>query len=86
MDFVKLLDNAKIDYVVVSGYIAIVFGRPRGTEDVDIFIKGNIKNLIPLISKNKFEIINCREDEADEFIKTYAIRIARENQVFPNIN
>jgi len=57
MDFVKLLDNAKIDYVVVSGYIAIVFGRPRGTEDVDIFIKENIKNLNPLISKNEIPTV-----------------------------
>lgn len=27
------------DYVIVSGYVAILFGRSRGSEDVDIFIK-----------------------------------------------
>ncbi|HKZ39362.1 MAG TPA: hypothetical protein VJ044_00280 [Candidatus Hodarchaeales archaeon] len=27
------------DYVIVSGYVAIFFGRSRGSEDVDIFIK-----------------------------------------------
>jgi predicted nucleotidyltransferase len=27
------------DYVIVSGYVAIFFGRSRGSEDVDIFLK-----------------------------------------------
>ncbi|MBI4451268.1 hypothetical protein HY642_04805 [Candidatus Woesearchaeota archaeon] len=27
------------DYVIISGYVSIFFGRSRGTEDVDIFIK-----------------------------------------------
>ena len=27
------------DYVIISGYISIFFGRARGTEDVDMFIK-----------------------------------------------
>jgi hypothetical protein len=26
------------DYVIVSGYVAILFGRARGTEDIDLFI------------------------------------------------
>lgn len=28
-----------VDYVIISGYVSIFFGRARGTEDVDIFIK-----------------------------------------------
>jgi len=31
--FVKALS---CDYVIVSGYISILFGRPRTTEDIDI--------------------------------------------------
>lgn len=27
-----------VDYVLISGYVSIFFGRARGTEDVDIFI------------------------------------------------
>lgn len=27
------------EYVIVSGYVAIFFGRSRGSEDVDLFIK-----------------------------------------------
>lgn len=27
------------DYVIISGYVSIFFGRARGSEDIDIFIK-----------------------------------------------
>lgn len=37
--FVKILGRLEIDYVVISGYIAILFGRSRNTEDVDLFIE-----------------------------------------------
>ncbi|HLD41949.1 MAG TPA: hypothetical protein VJB06_02850 [archaeon] len=37
LDFIKILEkHAK--YVIVSGYVAILFGRSRGTEDIDMFI------------------------------------------------
>jgi len=37
--FISVLDKCKIDYVIVSGYIAILFGRSRSSEDIDIIIK-----------------------------------------------
>ncbi|RLG68789.1 MAG: hypothetical protein DRO07_03090, partial [Candidatus Iainarchaeum archaeon] len=39
LKFVKVLDSLEIDYVIVSGYVAVLFGRSRTTEDVDIFIE-----------------------------------------------
>lgn len=38
IDFVNILTKYS-DYVVVSGYVSIIFGRSRGTEDIDILIK-----------------------------------------------
>ncbi|PJA17933.1 MAG: hypothetical protein COX63_02540, partial [Candidatus Diapherotrites archaeon CG_4_10_14_0_2_um_filter_31_5] len=38
-EFTGILDKQKIDYVIVSGYIAILFGRSRNTEDIDLFIE-----------------------------------------------
>ena len=35
IDFISYLNS---DYVIVSGYIAILLGRSRTTEDVDLFI------------------------------------------------
>jgi len=36
--FTRLLEKFT-DYVVVGGYVAILFGRSRGTEDVDVIIR-----------------------------------------------
>src|SRR3989338_8800683 len=36
--FVRILEK-RTGYVIVSGYISILFGRTRTTEDVDIFIE-----------------------------------------------
>lgn len=36
--FIKVLEK-HIDYVIISGYVAILLGRSRATEDVDMFIK-----------------------------------------------
>jgi hypothetical protein len=38
IDFVRVLDKSGTSYVIVSGYIAILLGRSRTTEDVDLFI------------------------------------------------
>lgn len=39
IDFVKILDKSKIKYVLVSGYVSILFGRSRSSEDIDIIVK-----------------------------------------------
>ena len=36
LKFLKAID---FKYVIISGYIAILFGRSRNTEDVDLFIE-----------------------------------------------
>jgi len=38
LEFVDLLKN-HFRYVIVSGYVAILFGRSRGTEDIGILIE-----------------------------------------------
>ncbi len=37
LDFLSVL-KAYTDYVIVSGYVTILFGRARGTEDIDIIM------------------------------------------------
>ncbi len=39
MQFARILDKNSASYVIISGYIAILFGRSRNTEDVDLFIE-----------------------------------------------
>ncbi len=39
IEFTKILKKHDIKYVIISGYVSILFGRSRNTEDVDIFIE-----------------------------------------------
>ena len=38
-DFVDVLDSIKVNYIIVSGFVAISHGRSRGTEDIDLIIE-----------------------------------------------
>ena len=39
IEFCSILNELKLNYVVVSGYIAILFGRNRASEDIDIIVE-----------------------------------------------
>lgn len=60
--FTKILEKQKIDYVIISGYIAILFGRSRNTEDVDLFIEEmdfeKFNGFWNELNKKGFECIN----------------------------
>ena len=88
--FIRILENYA-DYVIVSGYVAILFGRARGTEDVDIFIKEiNIENLGKLynaLMKNGFSCLNTDNiDEIYDYLKNgLGVRFAENDYSIPNI-
>jgi len=75
-------------YVIISGYIAILFGRNRTSEDVDVFVEKfpDFDAFLAEIHKNGYWIIN--EDRGDAFSmlqEGLAIRIAKSNTFEPNI-
>jgi hypothetical protein len=39
IDFCRAVESCGIDYLIVSGFVAIAHGRSRGTEDIDIMIR-----------------------------------------------
>lgn len=39
LDVAGVLDDADVQYVAVSGYVAVLFGRARATEDVDVIVE-----------------------------------------------
>jgi hypothetical protein len=86
LDFCRILDK----YVIVSGYVSILFGRSRSTEDVDLLVpKMNINEFEKLwknIYDNGFECINTDDlNEAFEMIDEYAIRFCRKDKPVPNM-
>jgi len=77
-------------YVVVSGYVSILFGRARATEDIDILIERlteeNFYKLYSEITKKGYWCINAKSrKKAYEMLSdNLRIRFARRKSVIPN--
>ncbi len=87
--FIKILEK-HADYVIVSGYVSILFGRSRSTEDVDIFIKELSKVQFDVLYRNlKKAGFWCLNGESIDEIYSYiqeglSIRFANEGETVPN--
>lgn len=89
LDFTRILEK-HVDYVIISGYVSILLGRSRATDDIDIFIKeltfGQFSELYEDLQRNGFECINAKSPkEIFSYIKDgLAIRFSRKNAPTPN--
>ena len=88
--FIKILEK-HTDYVIVSGYVAILLGRDRGTDDIDIFISKSSKEKLAVLYddlvNNGYWCLNSSEldDMYSLLISKHSIRFALEPSVSPNI-
>jgi len=80
------------DYLIVSGFVSIATGRPRGTEDVDILVpvfeEGKFKELFLDLQENNFWCYqgdNAKDVYSDYVKDMLNIRFAREDEMFPNM-
>lgn len=87
--FFSILEK-HVEYVVISGYVSILLGRSRATEDVDAFIRPISKELLSKLyvelEQNGFWCLNA---ESLETIHSYlnnktAIRFAEIGKSIPN--
>ncbi|MEW5800441.1 MAG: nucleotidyltransferase [Bacteroidota bacterium] len=53
-EFIELLNSKKVKYMVVGGYAVGLYGYPRYTGDLDVWIKPNLEN-----SKKVFEVLKA---------------------------
>ena len=90
IEFLKIIEkHAK--YVVVSGYIPILFGRSRATEDVDVFIEElTEEKFLALFSELDESGWRCINTENSKEMFAYlndntAIRFAKKGEVIPNM-
>lgn len=89
LKFIKILEK-HADYVIVSGYVSILFGRSRATEDIDIFIKELSKaQFAALYDDLKDSRYWCLNGESADEIYSYlqeglSIRFADEGETIPN--
>lgn len=87
--FASLLDDHGVEYVVVSGYVAILTGRARSTEDVDVVLE-------PLDEDRVADLVDGLRDAGywgmamplDKMAATLAagdrFRVAERDELFPN--
>lgn len=89
IDFIRVLERYT-DYVLISGYVSILLGRTRVTEDVDIFIKPIPETIFKefyrkIVSKGFWCLNTDSGAEAFNFLKSgLAIRFAIEGTFAPN--
>jgi hypothetical protein len=87
LDFISLID---FDYVIVSGYVAILFGRSRTTEDIDLFInprsEEEFHSFCNSLKKRGFNLLNAADaKEAYGLLKEgISLRVIKGEEVFPN--
>lgn len=91
IDFIKLLEKHHVNYVIVSGYIAIVFGRSRNTEDVDIIVEKPSQTTFNVLWKDiikRYECVNTSDpNEAymEYLSQGCGIRFSQKGTIIPNI-
>lgn len=91
IDFTSVLNKLGAEYVLVSGYVAILFGRSRSSEDVDIFIgKLDFTKFKRLWNGlyDDFECLNTnnpREAYERYLLNNLALRFSRKGSFIPNI-
>lgn len=89
LEFLKILKKYA-NYVIVSGYVSILFGRARATEDIDVLIHSITEKKFEEFWKEmekKFWCLNSTSSaHAFALLKeNLSIRIARKNEIIPNI-
>lgn len=90
LKFIRILEK-HTEYVLISGYVSLLFGRTRSTEDVDVFIKPITKeNFVQLyheLLEYDFECLNATSDnEVYSYLEEgLAIRFARKGETIPNM-
>ncbi|MCZ7380380.1 MAG: hypothetical protein O8C64_02215 [Candidatus Methanoperedens sp.] len=91
LNFTEHLAANNIKYVIISGYVAILFGRSRISEDVDILIEHiSFEKFLEFWSgvEQGYECLNTGnsyEAYNDYLENHHAIRIAKKGSFIPNI-
>lgn len=91
LEFSGILNSLKIENVYVSGYVSILFGRSRSSEDIDLIIE---EIDYPLFTKlwdslsNDFECLNSsnKKEAYDLYLNSsHSLRFAKKGKFEPNM-
>jgi len=89
--FAHILHQQHISYVFVSGYVALLFGRSRVSEDIDMLVEHmsfeKFKDLWDALSAD-FYCHNASDAQSayNEYLEqNLALRFSQKNMVIPNV-
>lgn len=88
IDFISIMKKYT-NYVIVSGYVSILLGRSRASEDVDLLIpkmnSSDFKEMFNSLISKGYECANTSNpEEAYSMLDEYAIRFFKETPI-PNM-
>ncbi|QOJ79115.1 hypothetical protein IG193_01210 [Infirmifilum lucidum] len=93
IDFSRICEDAPVEYVLVGGYIAILLGRARRTEDVDVVIRADaeaFRNLVHVLATYGYRAIQGSiPDGVEVLYRDYLARGLRvrfyKGAIIPNV-
>jgi hypothetical protein len=90
LDFISVLKK-HTEYAIISGYVSILFGRSRATEDIDLIVLRMEKKAFLALFKDlsrRFECLNSSKPEelyCDYLCQNTAIRFSYKGKPIPNM-
>lgn len=89
VEFTEVLKSCGVEYVIVSGYVAILTGRSRATEDIDIILQSlsesETEQLVAELNDSGYWGMAMPLDEMYTMLSEGSrIRIAEEGELYPN--
>jgi predicted nucleotidyltransferase len=80
-DIFRTLEAHSVEYVLIGGYAVVLYGLPRGTNDIDIFVNPTDKNirLLQDALKSMFEDNSISEITLPELLKYAVLRYGTPN-------
>jgi hypothetical protein len=90
LEFVSVLEDEEVEYVLVAGYVAILAGRSRSTEDVDVIIEPLDEEradalAAALVEAGFWGVEEPLEAMFDRFSEGLATRVAPHGEAIPNV-
>ena len=90
LEFTQVLDDCNVACVIVSGYVAILTGRSRSTEDIDIILEtlseSETEQLVTELKDRGYWGMVMLLDEMYSMVSEGSrIRIAEEGEMYPNV-
>jgi hypothetical protein len=90
LDFIRILEK-HVNYGLVSGYVSILLGRARVSEDVDVIIQkidfSTFQTLYKELKKNNYYCLNADIVSIiyDYLSENLAVRFATKDKTIPNV-